>query len=92
MVSKFALAALVLLVVVGGELGHAVPLRRGLGLGWMNGMRGGSPGGMQPSETKLQATEREERFTRLMRKQGSSALCQHLCGHLAFHHPNLGTI
>ncbi|CAM0145635.1 unnamed protein product [Urochloa decumbens] len=56
MVSKFAFAALVLLVVVSGELGHAVPLRRGLGLGWMNGMRGGSPGGRQPSETKLQAT------------------------------------
>ncbi|CAN6360235.1 unnamed protein product [Urochloa humidicola] len=56
MVSKFAFAALVLLVVVGCELGHAVPLRCGLGLGWMNGMRGGSPGGMQPSETKLHAT------------------------------------
>lgn len=55
MASKFAFAALLLLVVVGGELGHAVPLRRGLGLGWMNGVNGGSPGGMQPSETKLQA-------------------------------------
>ena len=55
MASKLAFAALVLLVVAGGEIGHAAPLRRSLGLGWMNGMRGGSPGGMQPSETKLQA-------------------------------------
>ncbi|KAF8690773.1 hypothetical protein HU200_041159 [Digitaria exilis] len=52
MVSKLAFAALVLLVVVSGELGHAVPLRRSLGLGWMNGLKGGSPGGMQPSDTK----------------------------------------
>nr|CAB3456403.1 unnamed protein product [Digitaria exilis] len=56
MVSKLAFAALVLLVVVSGELRHAVPLRRGLGLGWMNGLKGGSPGGMQPSDTKLQAS------------------------------------
>jgi hypothetical protein len=53
MVSKL-FTALVLLMAVGGELGHAVPLRRGL-IGWMNGMKGGAPGGMQPSDTKLLA-------------------------------------
>lgn len=55
MVSKFAFTALVLIMAVGGELGHAVPLRRGLSVGWMNGMKGGAPGGMQPSDTKLLA-------------------------------------
>lgn len=55
MASRVAFAALVLLVAVGGELGHAVPLRRGLSLGWANGMRGGAPGGMHPSRTTLHA-------------------------------------
>ncbi|TVU07875.1 hypothetical protein EJB05_41250 [Eragrostis curvula] len=60
MATKQAVAALfLLLLVVGGELGHAdaVPLRRALSIGWMNGVRGGSPGGMQPSDTaKLSGT------------------------------------
>ncbi|GJM98171.1 hypothetical protein PR202_ga15156 [Eleusine coracana subsp. coracana] len=61
-----AVVALLLLVVVGGGLRHhahaAVPLRRALSVGWMNGMRGGSPGGMQPSETtsKVLATVGDE--------------------------------
>ncbi|KAJ1284053.1 hypothetical protein BS78_03G174200 [Paspalum vaginatum] len=53
MVSKFAFAALVLVMALGGQLAHAVPLRRVLIVDWTNGMRGGAPGGMQPSDTKL---------------------------------------
>ena len=30
----------------------------------------------------------KETFTRVQRKQSSSALCRHSCGHPAFHHPN----
>jgi hypothetical protein len=59
MVSKSmsSIAAMFLPVVVSdGELGYAdaaVPLRRALVLGWMNGTKGGSSpgGGMQPSGT-----------------------------------------
>uniref|UniRef100_A0A0D9V1L3 Uncharacterized protein n=1 Tax=Leersia perrieri TaxID=77586 RepID=A0A0D9V1L3_9ORYZ len=52
MASKIVLAfvslVLLLVVVTGNELGHAVPLKRGHGLGWMNGVKGsGSPSGMQ---------------------------------------------
>ncbi|CAM0145633.1 unnamed protein product [Urochloa decumbens] len=57
MVSKLAIALLVLRVVVGGH-GDAMPLRRiqiSKSLGWMNGMKGGSPGGMHPSDTALHA-------------------------------------
>ncbi|KAG2598047.1 hypothetical protein PVAP13_5KG279100 [Panicum virgatum] len=55
MASKLAIAALVLLMVVGVEHGKAMPVRRGLSLGWMNGMKGGSPGGMQPSDIAMHA-------------------------------------
>uniref|UniRef100_A0A0D9Y9T1 Uncharacterized protein n=1 Tax=Oryza glumipatula TaxID=40148 RepID=A0A0D9Y9T1_9ORYZ len=64
MVPKAAVAALLLVVVVAadGEVGHgghaAVPLRRslGLGLGWMTGLKGGPPTGMQPSSIRPAAT------------------------------------
>jgi hypothetical protein len=55
MVSKAALVALVLVALVAGaaaagESGQAVPIRRAeQSLGWMNGMKGGPPSGMQPS-------------------------------------------
>ena len=56
MASKTALVAVALLVLVAGDLahGHAVPLGRATArrsLGWMQGMKGGPPSGMQPSET-----------------------------------------
>ncbi|KAL6608039.1 hypothetical protein ACP70R_041102 [Stipagrostis hirtigluma subsp. patula] len=61
MASRLALAAVVMLVVLlGAEVGHAVPLKRTLNIGWMNGMNGGSPGGMQPSDTMLHATVGEK--------------------------------
>ncbi|WVZ70063.1 hypothetical protein U9M48_018763 [Paspalum notatum var. saurae] len=53
MVSKFTLIALVLFTAVGGELGHAVPLRHGLRVVSMKSIRGGAPCGMQPSDTKI---------------------------------------
>lgn len=62
MVWKAALAALLLFMVVAanGEVGHgghaAVPLRRSLGLGWMTGLKGGPPTGMQPSSIRPAAT------------------------------------
>uniref|UniRef100_A0A0D9V1L4 Uncharacterized protein n=1 Tax=Leersia perrieri TaxID=77586 RepID=A0A0D9V1L4_9ORYZ len=60
MASKAALAAALLLVVFvaadSSEVGHAVPLRRALGLGWMNGMKGGPPTGMQHSSIHPAAT------------------------------------
>jgi nitrous oxide reductase accessory protein NosL len=44
------LAALVAGAMAAGESGHAVPVRRAeQSLGWMNGMKGGPPSGMQPS-------------------------------------------
>uniref|UniRef100_A0A0D9V1L6 Uncharacterized protein n=1 Tax=Leersia perrieri TaxID=77586 RepID=A0A0D9V1L6_9ORYZ len=65
MVSKAALATTLLLVVLvaaeSSELGHGVPLRRGLGLGWMNGMKGGPPTGMQPSSIHPAATGEDRR-------------------------------
>ncbi|XP_006644234.1 uncharacterized protein LOC102718310 [Oryza brachyantha] len=48
MASRATMAALLLLALVAAE-GHAVPLRRGLSLGWMTGMKGGPPTGTQPS-------------------------------------------
>lgn len=52
--SKSAIAVLVLLMIVGGEHGNAMPVRCGLSLGSMNGMKGGSPpGGIHPSDTTL---------------------------------------
>lgn len=62
MASKTALMALVLLVLVAGDLAHgqAVPLRRHTRrrLGWMQGMKGGPPSGMQPSDTAASAARR----------------------------------
>ena len=55
MASKLAIAVLVLLMVVGIEHGNAMPVRRGLSLGWTSGMKGGSPGGMHPSDTAVHA-------------------------------------
>lgn len=54
MASKVALAVFVLLLV-SGQLGHGVPLRRELGFE-MDSVKGGSPGGMQTSETTLDTT------------------------------------
>ncbi|KAM0846788.1 hypothetical protein ACQ4PT_055442 [Festuca glaucescens] len=62
--NKVALVALVLVALVAraaavGESGHAVPLRGAeQSLGWMNGMKGGPPSGMQPSVTTATAPER----------------------------------
>lgn len=48
--SQSAIAVVVLLMVVGGEHGNALPVRRGLSLGWM---KAESPsGGMHPSYAK----------------------------------------
>ncbi|KAE8790755.1 hypothetical protein D1007_34964 [Hordeum vulgare] len=62
MASKTALMALVLLVLVAGDLAHgqAVPLRRHTRrrLDWMQGMKGGPPSGMQPSDTAASAARR----------------------------------
>ncbi|KAM3223875.1 hypothetical protein ACQJBY_057333 [Aegilops geniculata] len=63
MASKTALMAVLLLVLVAGDLahGHAVPLGRATArrsLGWMQGMKGGPPSGMQPSETAASAASR----------------------------------
>ncbi|CAO2200575.1 unnamed protein product [Urochloa humidicola] len=59
MVSKTAVAATLLLLVLlagHGEAVYAAPLRDGLSLGWMNGLKGGSPPalGMQPSSATVQ--------------------------------------
>ncbi|KAF2950462.1 hypothetical protein DAI22_01g189700 [Oryza sativa Japonica Group] len=68
MVWKAALAALLLFMVVAanGEVGHgghaAVPLRRSLGLGWMTGLKGGPPTGMQPSSIRPCNWRRWEAF------------------------------
>ncbi|XBI49882.1 hypothetical protein VPH35_113366 [Triticum aestivum] len=55
MASKTAFMAVVLLVLVAGDLagGHVVPpLRRGTrSHGWMQGIKGGLPTGTQPSDT-----------------------------------------
>ena len=65
MASKVVLVALVLIALVAsaaaatGERGHAVPLRRAEhSLGWMNGMKGGPPSGMQQSVTATTAQRR----------------------------------
>jgi nitrous oxide reductase accessory protein NosL len=64
MASKVVLVALVFLALVAGaaaasESGHAVPLHRAeRSLGWMNGMKGGPPSGMQPSVTTVTIPER----------------------------------
>ena len=55
--------AVALLVLVAGDLahGHAVPLGRATArrsLGWMQGMKGGPPSGMQPSEAAASAAAR----------------------------------
>ncbi|EMS66437.1 hypothetical protein TRIUR3_28627 [Triticum urartu] len=62
MASKTALMAVLFLVLVAGDLahGHAVPPlgRARRSLGWMQGMKGGPPSGMQPSETAASAARR----------------------------------
>lgn len=52
---KLAITMLVMLMLVGGEHGSAMPVVRGLNLGWMNGIEGGSPGGTNPSDTAFHA-------------------------------------
>ncbi|KAM3244950.1 hypothetical protein ACQJBY_056344 [Aegilops geniculata] len=63
MAFKTALMAVALLVLVAGDLvhGHTIlpPLVRARrSLGWMQGMKGGPPSGMQPSETAASAARR----------------------------------
>lgn len=75
MASKTAFMAVVLLVLVAGHLahGHAVPpLRRGTrSLGWTQGMKGGPPSGMQPSDTAAAAARRRA----ISSMQKGRALC-----------------
>ncbi|KAF7081215.1 hypothetical protein CFC21_085183 [Triticum aestivum] len=56
MVPKTALMAVLLLVLVAGDLVHGHTILPPLGrarrsLGWMQGMKGGPPSGMQTSDT-----------------------------------------
>ncbi|KAM0854805.1 hypothetical protein ACQ4PT_050190 [Festuca glaucescens] len=53
------LVALVAVAAAAGESGRTVPLRRAeQSLGWMNGLKGGPPSGMQPSVTTATIPER----------------------------------
>jgi hypothetical protein len=67
--NKAVLVAVVLVALVAGAAaaggrGHAVPVRRAeQSLGWMNGMKGGPPSGMQPSVVTAATTPERPTMT-----------------------------
>lgn len=75
MVSKLVITALVLLVIAGGQPGHAVPLRSGISVGWKTGMKQGSPGGMPPSVSALHARMGKKNYSLLLASLHDLHLC-----------------
>ncbi|CAN6372727.1 unnamed protein product [Urochloa humidicola] len=56
MASKLAFKALVMLAILGSQLGHALPLRRALGQDPMEMTGGSSAAGMKPTTAAAEAT------------------------------------